>query len=304
MLPPLFIAVFTVTIIFNCVGIIVNLFMTVAIFMTWVKSHRISSSERILFSLGLTRSLTLGLFLLSITYVYSNHGRSFFLPSLFVLGWKFLDACSLWFVTLLNSLYCVKITNFRHPVFLLLKRNISTKTTRMLLTCVLVSIFTTLLNLGLRAVARSPEHVAGRNDTALGSRDGIVTLVSSLVLSSLLQLILNVTFASLLIHSLRRHVQRMQRSTGFWNPQTEAHVGAMKLMVYFLVLYIPYSVAVLLYLPSSVRNDQRASAIYLIISTIYPPGHSILIILTHPKLKAKAKKILCLKGQWHFISKH
>ena len=87
----------------------------------------------------------------------------------------------------------------------------------------------------------------------------------------------------------------MQRSaTVLWNPQTEAHVGAMKLMICFLILYIPYSVATLLhYLPSSIGMDLRTKSIYVIMSTIYPPGHSLLIILTHPKLKTKAKNILC-----------
>ncbi|XP_045876868.1 taste receptor type 2 member 4 [Meles meles] len=39
-------------------------------FRTWLKSPRISSSNRILFSLGVTKFLMLGLFLLNITYFF------------------------------------------------------------------------------------------------------------------------------------------------------------------------------------------------------------------------------------------
>lgn len=87
----------------------------------------------------------------------------------------------------------------------------------------------------------------------------------------------------------------MRRSAGgFWSPQTEAHVGAMKLMVCFLLLYVPYAAtAFFFYLPSAAELGMEFRYTCLIISTIYPPGHSVLIILTHPKLKTKAKKILC-----------
>ncbi|XP_073917831.1 taste receptor type 2 member 4 [Castor canadensis] len=294
MLPALYLSVCIVSVILNFVGIIVNLFIAVVIYKTWVKKHRISSSDRILFTLGITRFLMLALFLLNTFYFSSNAQRSVCFSTFLLLCWRFLDSSSLWLVTLLNSLYCVKITNFQYSVFFLLKRNISTKVTRLLLACLLISAFSTLMYHVLRQISRFPEFVAGRNDTLFDLNEGILTLAVSLFLSSLLQFMLNVTFASLLIHSLRRHIQRMQRnSTGFWNPQTEAHVGAMKLMIYFLILYIPYSTATLLHLPSYISMDLSTRAICLIISTVYPPGHSILIILTHPKLKTTAKKIIC-----------
>ncbi|XP_010629944.1 taste receptor type 2 member 4 [Fukomys damarensis] len=286
------------SVVLNFVGMIMNLLITVVIYKTWVKSHRISSSEKILFSLCISRFLMLGLFLLNLFYfIASKSERSVYLSTFFVLFWRFLDSSSLWFVTLLNCLYCVKITNFQNSVFLLLKRIISQKITRLLLTCMLISAITTLLYFVLRQITHFPKFVTGRNGTLFDLNEGILTLLVSLVLSTLFQFILNVTSASLLIHSLRRHVQRMERnSTGIWNPQTEAHVGAMKLMIFFLIFYVPYSAATLLcYLPSYTRMDPGVRAICVITSSLYPPGHSVLIILTHPQLKTKAKKILCFK---------
>uniref|UniRef100_A0A8C9CNB4 Taste receptor type 2 n=1 Tax=Phocoena sinus TaxID=42100 RepID=A0A8C9CNB4_PHOSS len=256
-------------VILTFVGLIVNLFIVVVSYNTWVKSHRISSSDRLLFSLGITRFLILGL------------NAVFFISA---------NMESLWFVTLLNALYCVKIANYQPSLLLLLKQNLSPKMPWLLLVCMLISVSTTLLYVMLRQKAPPPsEFVAGRNDTVFDITEGILSLVTPLVLSSFLQFIINVTSASLLISSLRRRIQTMQRNAAvLWNPQTETPVGALKLMIYFLILYILYSLASLLhYLPSSVGMDLGAKSIYVIISTIYPPGHSVLIILTHPKLKTK-----------------
>nr|ANV82820.1 bitter taste receptor T2R4 [Chrysocyon brachyurus] len=282
--------------ILNFVGLIVNLFIAVVSYRTWLKSHRISSSNWILFSLGITRFLMLGLFLLNIIYFFISPKmeRSVHLSTFFLSCWMFLDSNSLWFVTLLNALYCVKITDFQLGVFLLLKRNLSPKIPRLLLACVLISAFTTLLYVVLKQTSSLPEFVTQRNGTGCGIHGSVLSLVTSLVLRSVLQFIINVTSASLLIHSLRRHIQKMQKNTTiFWNPQTEAHVGAMKLMICFLILYIPYSVATLLHYFPYGGMDLRTRSICLVISSFYPPGHFILIILTHHKLKTKAKKIFC-----------
>nr|XP_058930803.1 taste receptor type 2 member 4 [Kogia breviceps] len=194
-----------------------------------------------------------------------------------------------WFVTLFQALYCVKIAKYQHPLFLLLKQNLSPKVPWLLLICMLTSVLTTLLYVVLRQKALPSEFVAGRNGTVFDISEGILSLVTPLVLSSFLQFIINVTSASLLISSLRRRIQTMPRNaTVLWNPQTEAHVGALKLMIHFLILCILYSVAALLpYLPSSVGSGLGAKCIYMIISTVYPSRHSVLMILTRPKLKTK-----------------
>lgn len=298
MLLMLFFFAVIISIILTVVGLIVNLFLVVVNYKSWVESRRSSSSDKILFSVGITRFLMLGLFLLYIIYFLISSDttkRSVPIYNFFLFCWLFLDSSSLWCVTLLNVLYCVKIANFRHSVFLLLRRNLSPKTPRLLLACVLSSASTTLLYAVVRQTLFLPRSAAGRNGTAFARAEGILSLVISLGLSSFLQFTINVTSASLLIYSLGRHIRTMRRSAGgFWSPQTEAHVGAMKLMVCFLLLYVPYAAtAFFFYLPSAAELSMEFRYTCLIISTVYPPGHSVLIILTHPKLKTKAKKILC-----------
>ncbi|XP_070279625.1 taste receptor type 2 member 4 [Myotis yumanensis] len=289
-------SVFTISVVLDFVGLIVNLFIAVINYKTWVQSHGMSSSDRILFSLGITRFLMMGMSLVNICcFISPNVERLVYLPKFFLLFWMFLDSSSLWFVTLLNVLYCVTIANLKYSIFLLLKRNLSPKTPRLLLACVLLSAFTMLLYIVLRQKLLFPEFVTTeRNGTEFSADEGTLSVVISLFLNSFLQFIINVTSASLLINSLRRHIQKMQRNaTGFWNPQTEAHVGAIKLMAYFLLLYILYTVATLFQYLLSKEMDLGTRSICIIISTFYIPGHSVLIVLIHPKLKSKAKKIIC-----------
>ncbi|XP_007522360.2 taste receptor type 2 member 4-like [Erinaceus europaeus] len=297
MLHILFLFTLLFSLAFHFVGLGASLFIAVVSYKSWMQSHKISSSDRILFSLAITRFLMLGLLLVDIfcfcifpTFIRSVHVNTFLM-----LCWMFLDSTSLWFVTLLNTLYCVKITSFQHSVFLLLKRNLSPKTPRLLLACVLISFFTTLLYFVLRLTSPFAPHVSGENGTKIDTNGDTWSFLTSLVFSSFLQFIINVTSVSLLINSLRKHIQKMQRSaTGFWNPQTEAHVGSMKLMIYFLVLYVPYSVTtILIHLPSSAGMGLGWLAVCVIFSSLYPTGHSLLTILTHPKLKTKARKMIC-----------
>ncbi|XP_004608410.1 taste receptor type 2 member 4-like [Sorex araneus] len=294
--PRVFLSASIVATIFDFLGLTASLFVVVFNGKNWMESRRIASSDRLLLGLGVVRCFLMTLFLLKrICFIVSPAlVRSAQISISFLVCWMFLDSVCLWFVTLLNTLYCVKISNFQHSVFLLLKQNLSPKIPGLLVAGVLISAFITLLYIALRLTLYPPEPVSGKNSTEFDAKN-ILSSVAFFILGSSLQFIVNVTSASLLIHSLRRHIQKMRRNaSGFWNPQTEAHVGAMKLMICFLVLYIPYSAATMLYyLRSFARLGVGVRALCMIVSSIYHPGHSVLIILTHPKLKAKAKRILC-----------
>ncbi|XP_006887295.1 PREDICTED: taste receptor type 2 member 4-like [Elephantulus edwardii] len=295
MYPAFFFSAIVASFIVTVAGFLVNLFITAVGYRTWLARRSLSPSDQILLSLASARLLMLGLFLLNMTCFLMAPGteRSVSVSTFFLLSWMFLDSSTLWLVTLLNTLYCVKITNFQHPVFLLLKQHLSLRTPRLLLACVLTPALTTLLFFVLSQVSPLPELGTKKNSTVFDINEDVLSLVASLLLNALPQFVLNVTSASLLINSLQRHIRKMRRNaTGVWSPQTAAHVGAVKLMSYFLVLYIPHSVASLVhYLPSSVGLAPRT--VCVIISSLYSPGHSILLILTHPKLKTKAKQVLC-----------
>ncbi|XP_044534596.1 taste receptor type 2 member 4 [Gracilinanus agilis] len=279
-------------------GIVGNLLIMIVNCKTWIKSKKLSSFDRILSSLSITRCISLCLMFLhlmfSLIFPKSKYPE---LMSLIILNsWLFLDTCSLWIVTLLNIFYCVKIANLNHLLFLWIKRNLSLKTPWPLLACLLVPIISNflqiLLNKILQSVHSTQENV--RNSTMVSISDSIFLLMAPVILSFSLQFIINLVSCSLLIFSLRRHMQEMQKNaTSFWNPQTKAHVGAMKVIIYFLILYVPYSIAqLIIFLPSfGIRNNWIRSVL-IIVNCTYSPGHTIFIILLHPKLKARIKSIL------------
>ncbi|XP_007522394.2 taste receptor type 2 member 4-like [Erinaceus europaeus] len=293
--------------VFNFVGLLANLFIAVVNYKSWMQNHRISSSDRILFSLAITRFLMLGSFLLLVIYqfLFPLVLRSVFILIFSRLCWVFLESTSLWFMTLLNTLYCVKITNFQHSVFLLLKRNLSPKTPWLLLACVLISFFITLLYFVLRLTSPIPPYMLGRNNTEIDLNAEVLPILMSVALSCCLQFILNVASTSLVIKSLWQHIKMMQKNnTKFWNPRTEALAGAMKQMIYFLMAYVPHSVLMLLfYLNIAIGETVEHLTIYSFFSTLYHPGHSVLIVLTHPRLKAEAKKMLCFSRSCKFDCK-
>ncbi|XP_005875111.2 PREDICTED: probable inactive serine protease 58 [Myotis brandtii] len=65
------VSVLTISVVLDFIGLIVNLFIAVINYKTWVQSHGMSSSDRILFSLGITRFLMMGMSLVNICFFIS-----------------------------------------------------------------------------------------------------------------------------------------------------------------------------------------------------------------------------------------
>ncbi|XP_068943142.1 taste receptor type 2 member 4 [Petaurus breviceps papuanus] len=277
-------------------GIVGNLLIVTVNCRTWIKNKNLSSFDMILSSLSIIRCISLCLMFLYlvISLIFLQSECPTLVCTIIVSTWILVDSCSLWIMTLLNIFYCVKIANFNHCLFLWLKRNISLKTPWLLLACLLVPVSAHLFILLSKipnSLGSSKENL--RNSTMV-STSGSVFFLTSIVLSLSLQFVINLVSCSLLISSLRRHMQEMQKNaSSFWNPQTKAHVGAMKVMIFFLILYVPYSIAQLTaFSPSFVRRNYWVRGITIMVNCAYSPGHTILIILLHPKLKARIKNIL------------
>ncbi|XP_074122785.1 taste receptor type 2 member 4 [Sminthopsis crassicaudata] len=287
--------VLTFSLIQLLIGIIGNLLIMTVNCRTWIQSKNFSSFDMILCSLSITRCICLCLMFLHLMFnlFFLESKYPEFMAIIILNAWIFLDSWSLWIVTLLNTFYCVKIASFNHSLFLWLKRNLSMKTPWLLIACLLVPLFSHFLSLLISKIPNSlQENVS--NSTMVSTRDSIFLMMAPVILSFSLQFIINLVSCSLLISSLRKHMQEMQKNANsFWNPQTKAHVGAMKVMIYFLILYIPYSIArLIVFLPSLGIRNYWLRGILTVINCSYSPGHTIFIILLHPKLKARVKNIL------------
>ncbi|XP_036616502.1 taste receptor type 2 member 5 [Trichosurus vulpecula] len=73
------------------------------------------------------------------------------------------------------------------------------------------------------SVGSSKENM--RNSTMVSTSGSFFFVMVPLGLSFSLRFVINLGSCSLLISSLRRHMQKMQKNaSSFWNPQTEAHI--------------------------------------------------------------------------------
>ncbi|XP_045411222.1 taste receptor type 2 member 10-like [Lemur catta] len=216
--------------------------------------------------------------------------------------WAIINQSSIWFATSLNIFYFLKIANFSHYVFLWLKSRIN----RILLLLVGSLLISWLLTF--------PQLVKIFNDHKMKTRNTTCpfkTVKSEYFMHQVLLnlgviffFILSLITCFLLIISLWRHNRQMQsNATGFRDPSTEAHVKAMKVLISFIILFILYFIGLAILMSYFAAPENKLLVIFgMIATTIYPWGHSFILILGNSKLKQASLRLLqqlkcCKKGE-------
>ncbi|XP_025059030.1 taste receptor type 2 member 40-like [Alligator sinensis] len=210
--------------------------------------------------------------------------------------WMYLSILSLWFATWLAVFYCVKITSFNQPLFLWLKLRFSGLLPWLILGSLLVSLATSLPSVNvihINYLNNSIDNLS-RNITVVCLYKTNTSL-SYLILTMLGQYSPFVLFfvpSLLLVTSLLRHTKRMgENMSTSRDISAEAHIRAIKALLSFIFLYIFYMLAQFF----TLTNKFATSSPYLIWLCImilagYPSGHSVILILSNPKLKEAALK--------------
>ncbi|KAI5930175.1 taste receptor type 2 member 7-like [Manis javanica] len=279
-------------------GIFGNVFIAVVNFMDWIKKRKIASIDLILTSLAISRICLLCIILLDcfILVLYPDiytAGKQMRIIDFF---WTLTNHLSVWFATCLSIFYFLKIANFFHPLFLWMKWRIGSVIPRILLGCLALSVFISLpvidnLNDDFRGCVKAK----WKRNLTLRCRVNKGQYASIKICLNLLTLFpLSVSLISffLLIFSLWRHKRQMQLSaTG--DPNIEAHVGAMKAIISFLLLFLVYYLAFLIATSSYFMPEtELAVTIGELIALIYPSSHSFILILGNNKLKQASLRVL------------
>ncbi|NP_001034959.1 bitter taste receptor Modo-T2R41 [Monodelphis domestica] len=225
-------------------GIMANAFIVVVLGREWVRCHRLSPSDMILISLGISRFCLQWVGMINCFYYFLHRTQynTGLARQYFGLYWDFLNTSTFWFGTWLSVLFCVKIANFTHPIFLWLKWRVNDLIPWLLLVSLLISFIVTMLffvgnNIMYQAFLKG---TFSGNLTLYGfaKRLEIQYFLPLKLIALSIPCSMFIVSTVLLIASLRRHSCRMQHSARrTQDPSAQAHSRALKFLVSFLVLY-------------------------------------------------------------------
>nr|BAM38333.1 taste receptor, type 2, member 39 [Pan troglodytes] len=279
------------------IGIIANGFIMAIHAAEWVQNKAVSTSGRILVFLSVSRIALQNLMMLEITI--SSTSLSFYSEDAvyyaFKISFIFLNFCSLWFAAWLSFFYFVKIANFSYPLFLKLRWRITGLIPWLLWLSVFISFSHSMFCINICTVYCNnsfPIHSSNSTKKTYLSEINVVGLAFFFNLGIVTPLIMFILTATLLILSLKRHTLHMgSNATGSNDPSMEAHMGAIKAISYFLILYIFNAVALFIYLSNMFDINSLWNNLCQIIMAAYPAGHSILPIQDNPGLRRAWKRL-------------
>ncbi|XP_036615180.1 taste receptor type 2 member 41-like [Trichosurus vulpecula] len=223
----------------SSLGIMVNGFIVVLLGREWVRCHQLSPCDMILISLSASRLCLLWLGIIYNFYNFLHHPQysKEFTHPYYGIYFDFLNMLTMWLATWLSVLFCVKIANFTHPIFLWLKWRIKGLVPWFLLFSLIISFIFSVLFL----VANKSLYQAFSGNVTLHGltrKLEIQYFVPSKLITLLIPFSLFVFSLVLLITSLWRHSWRMKHiANSAQDPSFQAHTRALKLLVSFLVLY-------------------------------------------------------------------
>ncbi|XP_012970900.2 LOW QUALITY PROTEIN: taste receptor type 2 member 105-like [Mesocricetus auratus] len=209
--------------------------------------------------------------------------------------WVTVNHMNIWFAASLSIFYFLKIANFSHCVFLWLKR----RTDKVLFFLVGYLLISLLISYSLVVKImrdNKMKHINRTREIYLEKRESIINYVLvNIGIISLFMMTLTACF--FLIISLWRHSKRMQSNvSGYWDPNTEAHVKAMKVLISFIFLFIFHFAGILIEIICifllNIFQNKLLFIFGFTMSSMYPCCHSFILILTSSWLKQASMRVL------------
>ncbi|XP_016050966.1 PREDICTED: taste receptor type 2 member 40 [Miniopterus natalensis] len=283
----------------ECVaGIAGNGFITAIHGAEWARRRRLPAGDSILLALSLSR-LLLQIWMAvdtasSLLFPATYNRNAVYIPFKVIV--MFLNYSNLWLAAWLTVFYCLKIANLAHRLFSAMRRKIPVLTPWLLRLTLLVSlgfsfpfsrdVFNVYVN---SSVPGAPSNATERHYLA---ETNVANLALLYHLGILLPLATFVLAASLLITSLKRHALRMgSHATGSRDPSMEAHLGAIRAISYFFILYMFNAVALFLSTSNVFDASSAWDILCKVITAAYPAVHSVLLILGNPGLRRAWRRL-------------
>ncbi|KAM7243949.1 hypothetical protein CapIbe_004557 [Capra ibex] len=287
------------------IGMLGNGFIVLVNCIDLVKRQKLSSADCILTGLAISR----------ISQLWAILCDSFLLvlwPHLYAIDkltkvvsifWTLSNHLATWFATCLSVFYFFKVANFSHPCFTWLRWRIRSVVLVLLLGSLSLLFLNFELVLVFNSVWTNDYKIYARNSTWSPNVSETHDLHQLIVFNfiNLIPFLLSLTSLLLLVLSLMRHIRNLQLNPSSKDLSTEAHKRAMKMVMSFLFLFIIHVSSVLLTGWVFLKlQGCLAKLVVVLTSTVFPSGHSFILILGNSKLRQNAIGLLwylncCLK---------
>ncbi|XP_073529013.1 taste receptor type 2 member 4-like [Phyllobates terribilis] len=288
------------TLIAFCFSFVIHLFIIVNNVNDWWKGRSVTSVDHIVTSLGISR---LCIHCANTIYAIVNLFVKLSNVSLAILLWiyDFFFYSNIWLTTLLFTVFCLKISNFRTRLFLYLRGIIIHRTGHLLVASILLaaaSCFRSLL------IMHSNVIDEGTYNTTMNNVMGCIFINSPMyfIVGTSIPLALYVISSVLLFTSLCHHTVKMKKSSNL-SINLETYYSAMKLVsVTFMynTIYFPlYLVSVFYYSFYCIDLAWLNSFLEFL-----PVLHSSYLIYRTAKLRSNMFKVLQNVIDFFYERKH
>ncbi|XP_033029713.1 taste receptor type 2 member 8-like [Lacerta agilis] len=286
----------------STVAYLVNGFILVVNGHRWLQNWKMAPCDCLLTSLSTSRiMLQLTIMINNILYnsLPENYTRTF-TQDIGTFFWLFFSNVNFWCATWLNIFYCVKVTNFPHLLFVWLKLRIDVLAPRLLgmviIALMLFSVHPTILyfeNKKLCNLSGTLTQNASLNNVC---HDPLFAF-KTLQLSSLcMNFILSVMASMVLLISLWRYIRNLRKSGSVIKDlSTQVYLNVMKSLLFSLFFGITFFVAVIIPMPNLYWYGTNGRLVVDIVLSAVPSAHSMILILSNPKLKEILMHILQIR---------
>uniref|UniRef100_A0A803TUH0 Taste receptor type 2 n=1 Tax=Anolis carolinensis TaxID=28377 RepID=A0A803TUH0_ANOCA len=271
----------------SLIGILGNGFIMAVNGLQWLQNRKIILCDFLLTSASTYRFIMqLTLLLYNIFYYIPENIHCIYRIDLLFFSWMFSNMISYWCATWLSVFYCVKVANFANPLFLWLKTRINMLVPRLLGLSIAVFTVSCLPSIvdyfgqtkwdNLTEILQ--ENTSQRNICDIPHMTFLPIQLSFYVIN----LCLSTIAIILLLASLCKHIRNLKKSgVGIKDLSTQVHI---KVMTFLLLCRFAYTF-------------NGKSFLFDIHLTTFPSAHTIILILTNPKLKALLIRTLNIRSK-------
>ncbi|KFP82267.1 Taste receptor type 2 member 7, partial [Apaloderma vittatum] len=277
-------------------GLWINAFIVSVLCIAWVKKRSFNSFEKILLFLGCSRFWYLCFTLVSIV-ISKTCSWCFFvqpIPQLLAAIQSFSVSSNLLVSACLCGFYCIKIANFRHTFFTYMKVKIDRIVPWLMLGSVLLSLVFSFLAYDisekeLNNCFNSTTQVSWKLSVRMDEKLLAMFVTFGFVFSAAFMVV--IFSALLLLFSLWRHKSNMQTNSAK-NLSVDVHIKAMKSILFFLFIYSIDFTCFVLNMINVTKEHDPLTFIILVFQYIFPTVHSLILVLSNPKLEKTLLKTL------------